>query len=59
MTDEKKVYSVEEIAEMMGVTKITVYSWLKSGKLKGVKIGKYWKIKDTYLDDFLTADDGK
>lgn len=45
MTDPKErgFYTVEEVADMFHVTKITVYSWIKKGKLKAVKLGQ-WKI---------------
>lgn len=54
---EIKVYSVEEVAEILGVTKITVYSWLKAGKLKGKKIGKYWKVQEKALQEFLEPEE--
>lgn len=48
-----KVYTIEEIAEMLHVTRRTVYSYVKSGKLKAVKIGKYWRITEENLKTFF------
>ena len=48
-----KVYKVEEVMNIMHLTKRTVYSYLRSGKLKAVKIGKYWRISQENLEEFI------
>lgn len=48
-----KVYTVEEVMNIMHLTKRTVYSYLRSGKLKAVKIGKYWRISQENLEEFI------
>ena len=35
----------EQVAETLQVTTFTVYRWLRSGKLVGVKIGKLWRVR--------------
>lgn len=50
---EIKVYTVEEIAELMKVTKTTVYSYIKRGELKAKKIGKYYRVTEANLKEFL------
>jgi len=44
------VYRPREFAELVGVTAPTVVSWLKSGRLKGHKIGARYYILATELD---------
>jgi excisionase family DNA binding protein len=51
--DDFKLYTVEEITEILKVTQRTLYNYIKSGSLKAVKIGKYWRVKHTDLQDFL------
>jgi len=46
-------YTVEEIAGILKVTERTLYNYIKSGVLKAVKIGKYWRIKHTDLENFI------
>lgn len=36
--------TVEQVAEILNVAKITIFRHLKSGKIKGVKIGNVWRI---------------
>lgn len=52
-TKDTKLYSVNEVAEFLGVTTRSVYNYLLSGQLKGVKMGKFWKISDRNLSDFI------
>ena len=51
--DELRVYTIEQVAEKLSVTRRTVYSYVKEGKLKAVKIGKYWRVTEDNLKAFL------
>ena len=37
-------YLVEELAEKLRVNKMTIYRWIKAGKLEAAKIGKEYRI---------------
>lgn len=55
-TREKKsniVYSIPEVCDKLKLTTRTVYKYIKEGKLKGTKVGKYWRVTDEALQDFL------
>jgi excisionase family DNA binding protein len=47
--------AAEDVAEMVGVKKTTVYKWCKEGKLPCLKVGKYWRVRRGALEDFLKA----
>lgn len=53
MADEIKIYTLEEIGEILHITRRTLYSYVKSGKLKAVKIGKCWRVSENHLKEFL------
>lgn len=43
--NEKAFYSVSEAADFLGVSKTTMYRYLKEGAIKAVKLnGSSWKI---------------
>lgn len=42
--------SVAEIAEHLGVSKETIYRWLKTGGIPVNRIGKLWKFKASLVD---------
>ena len=48
-----KVYSLEEVSKILNVTTRTLYDYLKSGKLKGFKIGNKWRITQEELKQFI------
>lgn len=41
--------SVKETADLFGVTKRTIFRWIKSGKMKSVKIGRTVRIKESEI----------
>jgi excisionase family DNA binding protein len=43
----------EQIADQLQVVTATVYRWLRSRKLRGVRISKSWRIAQRDLDAFL------
>ena len=42
-----------EVMDILGVGKNTIYNLLSSGKLKGLRIGKSWRITGDALEEFL------
>lgn len=55
MSNEIRVYTTEEVAEILQVTKRTIYNYIKAGALKAVKIGKYWRISAENLEEFIST----
>ena len=51
MTDRWQ--SVEEIAEYLGVSKDTVYSWVNDKGMPGYKVGRFWKFKTEDVDRWV------
>lgn len=47
--DERKVYTVPEVAELFGVKRDAVYGWIRRGKLRAVKVGGRYRIKGSDL----------
>lgn len=48
-----RVYTLDEVAEVLKITRRTLYTYVKEGKLKAVKIGREWRVSETALQDFL------
>jgi excisionase family DNA binding protein len=53
MTQQKEFYLVEEVAQKLRVSNMTIYRYIEAGKLKAYKIGKEYRIKIEDYDDFL------
>ena len=52
---EMKVYTIDELENLLHVTKRSLYSYIKSGKLKAVKLGKSWRVTEKELEAFLAV----
>ena len=50
MTAEK-MFTPEEAAEVLGVSAYTVGQWLRAGKIRGVKVGRLWRVPESALDE--------
>jgi len=49
-----KLFTIEEIAEILRVSTRSVNRYIETGKLKASKIGS-WRIKETDLNHFLES----
>jgi len=45
----ERYYSVTETAKILNVSRVTLYTWKKEGKIKFVKIGARNKISESEL----------
>lgn len=48
-------YRVEEAADMLQVTKMTIYRYIKAKKIKAYKIGKEIRIDGSDFQDFMES----
>lgn len=48
-----KIFTPEEVALKLTVSPKTVKDWLRSGKLRGVKVGRLWRVRESDLEIFL------
>lgn len=44
---------VDDVCKLLKVSRITVYRWLKSGKLTGYKVGRSYLFKQADINDFI------
>jgi len=51
--NDREFLVVEQVAELLQVHWQTVLNYIKSGKLKAVKLGKGYRIKKIELDNFI------
>ena len=54
-SDEKRTYSVQEISDILQISKSMAYELCKKSLFKCVKIGKYVRISKDSFDDWLDS----
>jgi len=48
-----RLYTTEQVAKLLQIHPLTVLKYIKSGKLKAVKLGRVYRITETSLQKFL------
>ncbi len=48
------LFTPEEVARKVKVERQTVYQWLTSGRLRGLRVGSSWRITEEDLIAFMT-----
>ncbi len=51
--------TVTEVAQGLGVTVQAVSSYLRTGKMSGIKIGGRWRVPSQSVEDFLIKSNSK
>ena len=54
--DAIRLYTLSELEPILGVTHRTLQSYIKDGRLKGVKIGGRWKVSEETLRKFINGE---
>ena len=56
MSDQQKeFYKADDLAKLLGVNIMTIYRYIKAGKLQAYKIGKEYRIDKKTFDEFLKS----
>lgn len=50
---EKEFYKAEDLAEKLDVNIMTIYRYIKAGRLKAYKIGREFRIEKKEFNSFL------
>lgn len=48
-----RLLSIEQVANRLQMSKMTIYRYIKAGKIEAYKIGKEFRIKESALVKFL------
>jgi len=52
---EQEYYTVQEIADMLRVDYMTVYRWIRAGKLEAYQVEKHYRIKESDFKKYMEA----
>ena len=52
---EDKYYTTQEIADILKVDYMTVYRWIRAGKLEAYQVQKQYRIKESDFNKFMEA----
>ncbi len=52
---DKPFYKAEDLAELLEVNIMTIYRYIKAGRLKAHKLGREFRIEKTEFSKFLNS----
>lgn len=55
----EKLFTVREVADLLHISIVAVYSWIHGGMLPAIRIGKEWRVKERDLEEFLDSRQNK
>jgi type IV pilus assembly protein PilB len=53
----ERLLTMNEAIERLGTTRPTFYRWLRTGKIKGLKVGRQWRFEPAEIDRFLRGEE--
>lgn len=51
--EDIKLYKLQEVADILRVSKQTIYNYITAKKLKAVKYGKEYRVSEEVLQEFI------
>lgn len=54
---DNEIFTVDEVAQILGMHSKTIRRYISEGKLKGNKVGGQWRVKSTDLKAFMNKDE--
>ena len=52
-----QILTTKELADYLNLTEVTIYKYLKEGKIPGHRIGKSWRFDKDQIDNFLKREE--
>lgn len=49
-----KLYTLQEVADILHVTRKTIYNYMKAKKIKAIKVGRTYRVTQEELNKYLT-----
>lgn len=48
-----KIYTTNELQDILQVKKRTLYNYIKANQIKAIKLGREWRVTEEALQEFL------
>ncbi len=58
MAKIKEIMTVKEVAEFLGVHPMTIYKYVRQGKIPGFKIGADWRFNKMSIEKWMVEKEG-
>ncbi len=56
MENKEQLLSPEEVAKRLAISPKTVREYLREGRIKAMKVGRLWRVRESDLQQYLKED---
>lgn len=56
MENKERLLSPEDVAKQLNIATATVREYLREGRIKGMKVGKLWRVRESDLQKHIRGD---
>lgn len=53
METKIKIYKINDLIDILGVTRVTLIKYFREGKIRAFKIGNSWRITEEALMEYI------
>jgi excisionase family DNA binding protein len=53
MEPSKQLLTAQDVAKILRLNPLTVYGYIRSGKLRAAKFGRYYRVSQADLQEFI------
>lgn len=53
MNTSAQLLTVRDVAKILRLNPLTVYGYIREGKLRAAKFGRYYRVSETDLQEFI------
>ena len=50
---EFKIYNTDQVAKLLGVSRMTVIRYIRKGKLKSFRVGRLIRVTSNMIDEYI------
>lgn len=59
MKNRNKMFTIQELADLLRVNKITIYRMAKKGAIPALKVGRQWRFEKKLIQRWLQSQQGQ
>lgn len=54
-TGRLEVYTLQDVTELLKITRRTAYKYISNGALQGFKVGREWRFTRAQVEEFISS----
>lgn len=56
MEAKEQLMTPDEVAERLSISAQTVRGYIRTGRIRAIKVGRLWRVRDSDLQEYMRGD---